>query len=58
VLAADAIFMALPHSSPPHARQPGALGDQITDLRGIILHMMEEIGPADVSAFRPNAGRS
>ncbi|GAA1300303.1 DinB family protein [Pseudonocardia xinjiangensis] len=38
----DAIVAALPLSSPPRARHPGYLGDQITDLRGVILHMIEE----------------
>jgi uncharacterized damage-inducible protein DinB len=38
----DAIITALPLSSPPRALHPGALGEQITDLRGIILHMIEE----------------
>ena len=38
----DAIFTALPLSSAPRARHPGDLGEQITDLRGIILHMIEE----------------
>jgi hypothetical protein len=38
----DAIFTALPLSSPPRACHPGALGEQITDLRGITLHMIEE----------------
>jgi uncharacterized damage-inducible protein DinB len=38
----DAIISALPLSSPPRARHPDALGEQITDLRGIILHMIEE----------------
>jgi hypothetical protein len=38
----DAIFTALPLSSPPRACDPGALGEQITDLRGITLHMIEE----------------
>jgi uncharacterized damage-inducible protein DinB len=38
----DAIVSALPLSSPPRARHPGVVGEQITDLRGIILHMIEE----------------
>lgn len=38
----DAIFRALPLSSPPRSRHPDALGEQITDLRGIMLHMIEE----------------
>ncbi|WP_433558921.1 DUF664 domain-containing protein [Pseudonocardia xinjiangensis] len=38
----DAIVAALPLPSPPRARHPDYLGDQITDLRGVILHMIEE----------------
>ena len=38
----DDIIAATPLTAPPRGRHPGPLGDEITDLRGIILHMIEE----------------
>jgi uncharacterized damage-inducible protein DinB len=38
----DAVLASLPLSSPPGARHPDPLGDEITDLRRIVLHMIEE----------------
>ncbi len=38
----DATIASLPLSAPPHARHPPPLGDEVTDLRRIILHMIEE----------------
>jgi hypothetical protein len=38
----NVVLTALPLSSPPRKRHPGFLGDEITDLRGVILHMIEE----------------
>ncbi|RVX45526.1 uncharacterized protein DUF664 [Nonomuraea polychroma] len=38
----NAFIAATPLSAPPKERHPGPLGDEITDLRGIILHMIEE----------------
>lgn len=38
----DTVLATLPLSSPPRDRHPGHLGEEITDLRGIILHMIEE----------------
>lgn len=36
------ILAATPLTTPPRKRHPGVLGDEITDLRGIVLHMIEE----------------
>jgi Protein of unknown function (DUF664) len=38
----DEIFAATPLSAPPRERHPGPLGAEITDLRGVVLHMIEE----------------
>jgi uncharacterized damage-inducible protein DinB len=38
----DAILADLPLSTPPRGRHPSPLGDETTDLRRIILHMIEE----------------
>jgi hypothetical protein len=38
----DVIFLATPLSAPPRERHPGPLGAEITDLRGVVLHMIEE----------------
>jgi hypothetical protein len=38
----DEIFAATPLSATPRGRHPGPLGDEITDLRGVVLHVIEE----------------
>jgi hypothetical protein len=38
----DAILASLPLSTPPRGRHPAPLGDETTDLRRIMLHMIEE----------------
>ncbi|MGW5722967.1 DinB family protein [Amycolatopsis sp. NPDC003865] len=38
----DEIFAATPLSAPPKLRHPAPLGDEIADLRGVVLHMVEE----------------
>jgi hypothetical protein len=38
----DAILAATPLSRPAQGRHPGPLGDETTDLRGIVLHMIDE----------------
>jgi hypothetical protein len=38
----DEIFTATPLSAPPRGRHPGPLGDEIADLRGVVLHVIEE----------------
>ncbi|WP_202918939.1 DinB family protein [Saccharothrix deserti] len=38
----NAILASTPLSTPPLGRHPGDLGDEITDLRRIVLHMIEE----------------
>lgn len=38
----NAVLASLPLSTPPRVRHPDWLGDEITDLRRIVLHMVEE----------------
>ncbi len=38
----DAILAVTPLSAPPRGHHPGPLGDEVTDLRWIVLHMIEE----------------
>jgi hypothetical protein len=38
----DEIFAATPLSATPRGRHPGPIGDEITDLRGVVLHVIEE----------------
>ncbi|MFI7706794.1 DinB family protein [Nonomuraea sp. NPDC049480] len=38
----DAVLAATPLSAPPRGRHPDPLGSEITDLRRIVLHMIEE----------------
>ncbi|MFD1536134.1 DinB family protein [Nonomuraea guangzhouensis] len=38
----NAVLAATPLSTPPQGRHPGPLGDEVTDLRRIVLHMIEE----------------
>lgn len=38
----NAVLAATPLSTPPRRRHPDHLGDEITDLRGVVLHMIEE----------------
>ncbi|WP_255955828.1 DinB family protein [Streptomyces odontomachi] len=38
----DAVLAAAPLSAPPRGRHPGPLGPEVTDLRWIVLHMIEE----------------
>ncbi|OXM62821.1 mini-circle protein [Amycolatopsis vastitatis] len=38
----DEIFAATPLSAPPRGRHPGPLADEIADLRGVVLHVIEE----------------
>ena len=38
----DAILAATALSAPPRGRHPGLLGEEVTDLRWIVLHMIEE----------------
>jgi hypothetical protein len=38
----NAVLASLPLSAPAHGRHPGPLGDEVTDLRWIVLHMIEE----------------
>lgn len=38
----NAILAATPLSTPPRQRHPGWLGEEVTDLRRIVLHMIEE----------------
>ncbi|WP_370966966.1 DinB family protein [Amycolatopsis sp. cg9] len=38
----DEVLAATPLSARPRARHPGPLGEEITDLRGVVLHVIEE----------------
>ena len=38
----DEVFAATPLSARPRARHPGPLGEEIVDLRGVVLHVIEE----------------
>jgi uncharacterized damage-inducible protein DinB len=38
----DAVLTRLPLSTPPRGRHPDPLGAEITDLRRVVLHMIEE----------------
>ncbi|PZF86810.1 mini-circle protein [Micromonospora deserti] len=38
----NAVLASTPLSAPPRGRHPAPLGDEITDLRRIVLHMIEE----------------
>jgi hypothetical protein len=38
----DEVLLATPLTAPPRERHPGPLGEEITDLRGVVLHMIEE----------------
>ncbi len=38
----NAVLASTPLSAPPRGRHPGPLGEEITDLRRIVLHMIEE----------------
>ena len=38
----NAVLASLPLSTPPRGRHPGRLGEETTDLRRIVLHMIEE----------------
>ncbi|SDI29962.1 DinB family protein [Nonomuraea jiangxiensis] len=38
----NAVLAALPLSQRPRRRHPGPLGEEVTDLRRIVLHMIEE----------------
>lgn len=38
----DAVLAELPLSTPPRGRHPDPLGAEITDLRRVVLHMIEE----------------
>jgi uncharacterized damage-inducible protein DinB len=38
----NAVLAATPLSAPPRGHHPAPLGDEITDLRRIVLHMIEE----------------
>lgn len=38
----NAVLASTPLSTPPRGRHPGPLGDEVTDLRRIVLHMIEE----------------
>jgi hypothetical protein len=38
----DAILAVTPLSAPPRGRHDGPLGEEVTDLRWIVLHMIEE----------------
>ncbi|GLY78627.1 hypothetical protein Airi01_068940 [Actinoallomurus iriomotensis] len=38
----NAILASMPLSTPPRGRHPDPLGKEITDLRRIVLHMIEE----------------
>ncbi|WP_410614353.1 DinB family protein [Amycolatopsis sp. lyj-109] len=38
----DEIVAATPLSAPPRGRHPGPFGAEITDLRGVVLHVIEE----------------
>ncbi|RSM48341.1 DinB family protein [Amycolatopsis balhimycina DSM 5908] len=38
----DEIFAATPLSAPPRGRHPGPLADEIADLHGVVLHVLEE----------------
>ncbi|GLW22200.1 hypothetical protein Mame01_22430 [Microbispora amethystogenes] len=38
----NAVLASMPLSTPPRGRHPAPLGDEITDLRRIVLHMIEE----------------
>ncbi|MFD4899415.1 DinB family protein [Streptomyces sp. NPDC058411] len=38
----DAVIARTPLSAPPRGRHPEPLGDELADLRGIILHVVEE----------------
>ncbi|MFE4721936.1 DUF664 domain-containing protein, partial [Streptomyces sp. NPDC056728] len=38
----DAVIACTPLSARPRGRHPDPLGDELTDLRGIIMHVIEE----------------
>ncbi|MFE5407085.1 DUF664 domain-containing protein [Streptomyces sp. NPDC056580] len=38
----DAVIARTPLSAPPRGRHRDPLGDELTDLRGIIMHVIEE----------------
>jgi hypothetical protein len=38
----NAVLASTPLSTPPRGRHPGPLGHEVTDLRRIVLHMIEE----------------
>ena len=38
----DEVLASLPLSAAPVGRHPGPLGDEVTDLRRIVLHLIEE----------------
>ncbi|MGW3967219.1 DinB family protein [Amycolatopsis sp. NPDC005003] len=38
----DEIFAATPLTATPRGRHPGPIGDETTDLRGVVLHVIEE----------------
>jgi hypothetical protein len=38
----NALLGSMPLSTPPRGRHPGPLGGEVTDLRWIVLHMIEE----------------
>jgi hypothetical protein len=38
----NAVLASTPLSAPPRGHHPGPLGEQITDLRRVVLHMIEE----------------
>jgi uncharacterized damage-inducible protein DinB len=38
----NAVLASTPLSAPARRRHPGSLGDEVTDLRRIVLHMIEE----------------
>ncbi|ONI85141.1 mini-circle protein [Saccharothrix sp. ALI-22-I] len=38
----NALLAATPLSTPPRGHHPGDFGDEVTDLRRIVLHMIEE----------------
>jgi len=38
----NAVLATTPLSTPPQGRHPSPLGDEVTDLRRIVLHMIEE----------------
>ncbi|WP_327668693.1 MULTISPECIES: DUF664 domain-containing protein [unclassified Streptomyces] len=38
----DAVIARTPLSAPPQGRHPEPMGDELADLRGIIMHVIEE----------------